>query len=300
MIRFDLGVRQFWDLYSWLQSQQLLSYIGGVVRHMEFVHPPNLENHPTLDAEGQSTAELDLVRALRGLGFLRPLDILNSTSQRAHTDAATWLKSMHFCLDSASKNGLIRHLDRGKGVSELMRKSIVAFRLHKGALSQSELDDLVQRYADIQREKDDARANRRRKVLGLFTSNQCFNAATAKALGSAITPDWKCGKCQYCVTGKPAMLPPFDTWERVVEKWRLDRVIQAVPERYRDDPRFLARLGLGAMSRRAQALGLQFEITQDSSSRATFLPPLRLSRFEDLIKAFANRAGIPQEERHEL
>ncbi|KAI3342012.1 P-loop containing nucleoside triphosphate hydrolase protein [Ustulina deusta] len=109
-----------------------------------------------------------------------------------------------------------------------------------------------QLYVEMEDRETDA-INRFHAVRGLLTDSNCFAWALTRYFGVEL-PGGKsrCGHCTYCLTGKPAVLPPKP--EPSFSSMGIRNFLAACD--VRDDPRFLARVAFGIKSPRITALRL--------------------------------------------
>ncbi|RPA97888.1 ATP-dependent DNA helicase [Choiromyces venosus 120613-1] len=98
-----------------------------------------------------------------------------------------------------------------------------------------------------QREMDDLR--RSKKMIELMTTPGCIALGLAKHFGDEDSVGTKgCGKCQFCITGKPLIMSDAIINKAPVDLDRLVAVLEAC--RVRDDPRLLAKVAFGISSPR--------------------------------------------------
>jgi len=97
------------------------------------------------------------------------------------------------------------------------------------------------------REMDDLK--RSKKVIELMTSPGCIALGVAMHFGDEGSVGEKgCGKCQFCLTGKPLVMSGPVNGRKPVDHDRLAAVLEAC--RVRDDPRLLAKVAFGISSPR--------------------------------------------------
>lgn len=100
-----------------------------------------------------------------------------------------------------------------------------------------------------ERELDDLR--RSKQVIELITSAGCFAVALAGHFGDEVDRG-KCGRCQFCLTGKKVEMGETEKSVRVpIDEDRFRAVLKACVSR--DDPRLLARIAFGISSPRVLA-----------------------------------------------
>lgn len=101
-----------------------------------------------------------------------------------------------------------------------------------------------QLYIEIEYRETDA-MNRFDAVCGLLTDSNCFAWALTRYFSMEL-PGGKsqCGHCTYCLTGKPAVLPPKPNPS--VNSMVIRNILAACD--VRDDPRLLARVAFGIKS----------------------------------------------------
>ncbi|KAI1157717.1 hypothetical protein F5B18DRAFT_669001 [Nemania serpens] len=130
-----------------------------------------------------------------------------------------------------------------------------------------------QLYIEIEYRETDA-MNRFDAVCGLLTDSNCFAWALTRYFSMEL-PGGKsqCGHCTYCLTGKPAVLPPKPNPS--VNSMVIRNILAACD--VRDDPRLLARVAFGIKSPIIIALKLD---------KSFLFRSLRDHGFESLLKEF--------------
>lgn len=105
-------------------------------------------------------------------------------------------------------------------------------------------------YAQMEeRELDDLK--RSKQVIELITSGTCFAVALASHFGDAVAHG-KCGKCQFCNTGRKVVMGKTEKSVKVpIDEKKFRAVLEACTSR--DDPRLLARIAFGISSPRVLA-----------------------------------------------
>lgn len=139
------------------------------------------------------------------------------------------------------------------GLIELKPSGVVSrYRLLKPfPRDPSECSALVDMaYAQMeQREADDLR--RSKQVVELITSAGCFAVALAAHFGDEVEHG-KCGRCQFCLTGKKVVMGELAKPAKAdVDQAKVKAVLKACA--CRDDPRLLARIAFGISSPRVSA-----------------------------------------------
>lgn len=112
--------------------------------------------------------------------------------------------------------------------------------------------DSIKAYADLiyglHRQKLEALTQSRREVVELFTTDRCTTVGFAEHFGAELPGGQKrCERCDWCLTGKPAVLHPEQP-EKEIDLKKIRAVLRAIPDR--DNPRFLARVAAGVGSGR--------------------------------------------------
>ncbi len=170
--------------------------------------------------------------------------------------------------------GKLNKLD-GQGHLQLKASGVVhRYRILKALpRSESQLDELVATlYAQLETRENDG-LRRAREIMGLITGSKCFALALAEHFGMGL-PSGKtsCGHCTYCMTGKPVVAPsrsPLPTTPQSIKP-----VLDAI--KFRDDPRFLARVAFGIKSPRVTELKLdKSDVYRSLASHDFDVSPLR-------------------------
>lgn len=235
--QYDLERNHFQWVCDFLDEEGLFKITNKIFSPMQLVWRPGLEKVLTFPALGGSHAEADYSRALNWFKSERRL-------------ATGDLQSL---VNSAMDDGFLTRLE---AKSHQYPKAFWEIRVMRSPrLPKTELDDMLSRFSRRLQQDYNSRIDRDNKVLEIFTSGRCFTAVLAQQMGTEPPKDWKCGICQPCITSTAANLdPPVG---RPVHYRNVDGIIQAIPDRYRQDPRFLTRVALGVASPRARILGLE-------------------------------------------
>ncbi|KAI1761310.1 ATP-dependent DNA helicase recQ [Hypoxylon sp. FL1150] len=148
-------------------------------------------------------------------------------------------------LDEFSDIGLIR-----LKASDVVNRYRILKKLPSTPKEVGEIAD--QLYVEMEDRETDA-MNRFHAVCGLLTDSNCFAWGLTRYFGMEL-PGGKsqCGHCTYCLTGKPAVLPPKP--KPSASLMRIHNILAACD--VQDDPRFLARVAFGIRSPRVTALRL--------------------------------------------
>lgn len=144
------------------------------------------------------------------------------------------------------------------------------------------IEDLV--CAHLQRDLEVWKRSRQ-EVIELFTKNRCISVGLVEHFGTELPGGrTRCERCDWCLTGKPLVLPP-EMEEDEVDPGMVKAVLNAVPDR--DNPRFLARFAAGVVSQRSR----DWDLTKSRVFRS-----MRHVKFDALVRVFAKKCGVPDDE----